>query len=1173
MADQRLPIVNSDDGTWGDILRQYLQKEHYDDGTNNAANGGHKNITIRGGTAGAGGAPLKFTSGTLLTTPEAGAMEFAGDNLYLTQTSATTRKKVALYDDTSGATGDMYYRNASGYFARLAAGTASQILTMSGGVPSWQTPAASGLAGSTGSTDNAILRADGTGGTTAQGSVVTIADTTGNMAGVGTINSLTLPASNFVGLIDSQTLTNKRITPRVVTVAQSATPSIATDTGDVFIITGLAQNITSITVTGTPTDSQRIRISITGTAARTISWGSSFEASTKPLPTTTVSTNRLDTNFIWNATTSKWRVADEIASTVYVTNGTDVAVADGGTGRSTSTTAYGIIAAGTTATGAQQTISPGTSGQFLKSAGASALASFATITAADISGTTAQFNAALSDNDFATLAGTEVLTNKTLTSPKIGTSILDTNGNAMLGITPAASAVNHLSIANTAAGGSPYISADGSDTNININLIPKGAGGVLVYSHTGNASTIQAVGDDTNISLNLLSQGTGRVQANGVDIPTVNSSDVLTNKTLASPKIDTLYNLYGSAVIELWGSFTPANRLAISNNDTNAPPFISALGTDTNISIGVSPKGTGGIQHWQESGNVAMYRIDGPAANIDFGVAPKGAGGLKVYMTTGQSTAKVAADGDDANISLNLASKGTGRVQANGVNIPTTSSSDTLTNKLLSGSDNTFSNIPQSAVTNLSTDMGNTVKLTGDQTISGVKTVADTNPKFVINNTSGTNASVASLQLLNSSINSGIRFNAEVDGSDTTGWIEKTDGSGNHVSDYMRFGAYIIGFANNRLTDLSDPVNTQDAATKNYVDSKVNRISKQDYNSGTGTIYFKVATLPIDDAGNKASVMITGRLGGWVGNDSVATSSILLSNRSTTYTGTTISASVFGQGKVSNALSAMDIVVYGQSDKSAIVYIAVPASTSYAFDLILSTVQATPGYTGTSETPVGTSLWRLSQNPQIIQQDGVLSSTNTSTAAWSMATVQARSSGGNTGVQIGSTFDGAGNKYGFIDLTDGNGTYPSEVISFDTASVDMHNHAVINIVDPYNPQDAATKNYVDSKSGLSWVEVTSTTQTAAVGTGYITNSVGIVTVTLPATAAVGKSVRIAGKGSGGWRVAQNAGQVIRFGNMSTTSGISGRLDSTNRYDTLELICITANTEWIVTSSVGNISVV
>src|SRR6476659_6936865 len=116
---QRLPIVNSDDGTWGDILRQYLLKEHYDDGTDNAVNGGHKTITIRAGTTSAGSAPIKFTSGSLMTTPEAGAVEFLTDNLYFTQTTSTTRKKIAAYDDTSGATGDIYYRDSSGYFVRL----------------------------------------------------------------------------------------------------------------------------------------------------------------------------------------------------------------------------------------------------------------------------------------------------------------------------------------------------------------------------------------------------------------------------------------------------------------------------------------------------------------------------------------------------------------------------------------------------------------------------------------------------------------------------------------------------------------------------------------------------------------------------------------------------------------------------------------------------------------------------------------------------------------------------------------------------------------------------------------------------------------------------------------------------------------------------------------------
>lgn len=137
MAEQRLPIVNSDDGIWGDIIRQFLMKEHYNDDTNNAANGGHQKITVRAGTATAGTAPLKFTSGTLLSSAEAGAVEFNTDNLYFTITTGTVRKKVAIYDDSSGATGDLYHRDSSGSFTRLGIGSSGKTLRVSSGLPAW----------------------------------------------------------------------------------------------------------------------------------------------------------------------------------------------------------------------------------------------------------------------------------------------------------------------------------------------------------------------------------------------------------------------------------------------------------------------------------------------------------------------------------------------------------------------------------------------------------------------------------------------------------------------------------------------------------------------------------------------------------------------------------------------------------------------------------------------------------------------------------------------------------------------------------------------------------------------------------------------------------------------------------------------------------------------------
>jgi len=74
-----------------------------------------------------------------------------------------------------------------------------------------------------------------------------------------------------------------------------------------------------------------------------------------------------------------------------------------------------------------------------------------------------------------TTTGTQTLTNKTLTSPKIGTSILDTNGNELFLLTATGSAVNEITYANAATGNGPTFTASG-ETNVDININPKGSG-------------------------------------------------------------------------------------------------------------------------------------------------------------------------------------------------------------------------------------------------------------------------------------------------------------------------------------------------------------------------------------------------------------------------------------------------------------------------------------------------------------------------------------------------------------------------------------------------------------------------------------------------------------------------------------------------------------------------
>jgi hypothetical protein len=113
---------------------------------------------------------------------------------------------------------------------------------------------------------------------------------------------------------------------------------------------------------------------------------------------------------------------------------------------------------------------------------------------------------------------------------------------------------------------------------------------------------------------------------------------------------------------------------------------------------------------------------------------------------------------------------------------------------------------------------------------------------------------------------------------------------------------------------------------------------------------------------------------------------------------------------------------------------------------------------------------------------------------------------------------------------------------------------------------------IATSGGTTWNEVVAASASMAVDNGYISNNAGVVTLTLPAVAVVGDSVRVSGKGAGGWLIAQNAGQTIFFSSSTTTTGVAGSLASTHRRDAVELVCVTANNDWNVISSIGNITV-
>ena len=84
--------------------------------------------------------------------------------------------------------------------------------------------------------------------------------------------------------------------------------------------------------------------------------------------------------------------------------------------------------------------------------------------------------------------------------------------------------------------------------------------------------------------------------------------------------------------------------------------------------------------------------------------------------------------------------------------------------------------------------------------------------------------------------------------------------------------------------------------------------------------------------------------------------------------------------------------------------------------------------------------------------------------------------------------------------------------------------------------------------------------------------------TLPSTASVGDSFRIVSRSTNGYRIAQNASQSISFLSLTTTTGTGGYIESVNystgiAYAAIEVICIIANTSWVVVTSHGQFNVV
>lgn len=110
-------------------------------------------------------------------------------------------------------------------------------------------------------------------------------------------------------------------------------------------------------------------------------------------------------------------------------------------------------------------------------------------------------------------------------------------------------------------------------------------------------------------------------------------------------------------------------------------------------------------------------------------------------------------------------------------------------------------------------------------------------------------------------------------------------------------------------------------------------------------------------------------------------------------------------------------------------------------------------------------------------------------------------------------------------------------------------------------------------SSVTWSVITAD-QTAAVNNGYICNKAGLLTLTLPTTSPIGSIIEVTGINTNlGWKIAQNVGQTIYFGDQQTTTGVTGSIASTLTRDSIRIVCVVANTDWnVIPGTQGNLTV-
>lgn len=452
----------------------------------------------------------------------------AGTGLTLTGTQFSLTTPVAAANGGTGissyAAGDLVYANTTTSLNKLAIGVASRILTSTGSAPTWTDPASITV----GSATTATTATSATSATTATNVAAGLANEILYQSAPGTTAFIAAPTtpSTYLGwdgsaftwgAVSASSAVNLSGGSAGSVVYQSATGitaylNLGTSTyllragasapeyvDPATVTVGFATSATSATSATTATN-------VAGGAANRIVYNTA-SGTTSFITAPTVA----NTNLSWSGSAFTWNAAFDPASPGPIGGTTPDA------GTFTTLTATGQTSLGGSAGGE----------------GLRVLNVASTVNYLEIQGATA------TNGPIVTTVGTD--TNIPLNFRVKGSGSFRFNTNNTLGteqfrVAHTASAVNYVQVTGAATGSGPIISAQGSDTNVDLLFSTKGTAGSHVFRTNGTVRQFQVnhltsavnygtvvgavtgsgpifgvAGTDTNIDLTLTPKGTGKV--------------------------------------------------------------------------------------------------------------------------------------------------------------------------------------------------------------------------------------------------------------------------------------------------------------------------------------------------------------------------------------------------------------------------------------------------------------------------------------------------------------------------------------------------------------------------------------------------------------------------------------------------------------------------------------